>query len=96
MEQGTLAAGRARRRRVSRGAWPRWATMSPRSMKSSRSSVMPTERPAPSRPSTGVIGQLSTERIFAILPAGMMTISSPAIRLPDSMRPATIRRSSNL
>ena len=45
---------------------------------------------------TGVTGQPSTLLIFAILPAGMMTISSPALRLPDSMRPATMRRSLNL
>ena len=50
----------------------------------------------PARPSTGVTGQPSTLRILAILPAGMITISSPALRLPDSIRPATMRRSSNL
>ena len=39
---------------------------------------MPTDRPAPWLPLSGVTGQLSTDLIFAILPAGMMTISSPA------------------
>ncbi|MGY4600977.1 hypothetical protein ACVWXL_008723 [Bradyrhizobium sp. GM22.5] len=87
---------RARSRRVSRGALLACAMMSPRSRNSSRSSVMPTERPAPWRPATGVTGQLSTVLILAILPAGMITISSPATRLPDSIRPATMRRSSNL
>ena len=71
---------RARRRRASFGLWPTCAMMSPRSMKSSRSSVMPTERPAPCLPATGVTGQLSTDLILAILPAGMMTISSPLAR----------------
>ena len=47
-------------------------------------------------PGTGVTGQPSTVLIFAILPAGMIMISSPAARRPDSMRPATMRRSSNL
>ncbi len=51
---------RARRRRVSRGAAPAWAMTSPRSMNNSRSSVMPTERPAPWLPVSGVAGQLST------------------------------------
>src|SRR5258707_14385844 len=46
--------------------------ISPRSTKSSRSSVMPTDRPAVCAPLAGVTGQPSTERIFAILPAGMM------------------------
>ena len=45
---------RARIRRVSRGALPTWAMTSPRSMNSSRSSVMPTDRPAPWLPWTGV------------------------------------------
>ena len=40
---------------------------------------MPTERPAPWLPVSGVTGQLSTVLIFAILPAGMMTISSPVL-----------------
>jgi hypothetical protein len=35
-------------------------------MNNSRSSVMPTERPAPCRPANGVAGQLSTVLILAI------------------------------
>ncbi len=44
---------RARIRLVSRGLSPTWAMTSPRSMNNSRSSVMPTERPAVCAPLKG-------------------------------------------
>ena len=47
-----------------------WRSVSPRSTNSSRSSVMPTERPAVCAAASGVTGQLSTLLILAIFPAG--------------------------
>jgi len=75
------------------------AITSPRSTKASLSSNRPTERPARAAcgagPSTEA-GQLSIDCTRAVVPRGMIVTASPTAIFPVSMRPAMMRRPSNL
>ncbi len=83
----------ARRRVETSGRSARWLTISPRVTKSCSARVIPTTSGA-SPPSAGGALNASTEEIVVILFEGLKTTVSPTAKWPDSMRPATMRRSS--
>ena len=85
----------ARNTLVTTGAlWP-WLATWPRSMKMSSSSVMPTDWPTPAFVGAGAF-QASIEETRALALIGENSSVSPTCRLPLSMRPAMMRRWSNL
>jgi hypothetical protein len=85
----------ARNTLVTTGVLWTWLATWPRSIKMSSSSVMPTDWPTPAFAGAGAF-QLSIEATRALALIGENSSVSPTCRLPLSMRPAMMRRWSNL
>ena len=87
---------RALKTLVSIGAASRWLMTSPRSTKICSDSVTPTLCPAEASPGSSGTLQASIDFTRTVLLEGEKTTSSPTRSRPLSIRPAMIRRASNL